>query len=84
MDRYTMSGYAMIVIGISIIMFSIAGVSLGATLAVARSDALLSFGGFIAAFGFITAGYLSSASDTLKASMIVSAGIVILATMSLL
>lgn len=79
-----MTGYAAIIIGISVIMFSIVATSMGATIAVARSSALLSFGGFIAAWGFLTTGCFSKEPDVIRAGMIVASAIVILATMSLI
>ncbi len=78
-----MTGYAAIIIGISVVMFSIVATSIGATIAVARSSALLSFGGFITAWGFLTTGCFSKEPDVVRASMIIASAIVILATMSL-
>ncbi len=79
-----MTGYAVIIGGIAVIMFSVVATSMGATIAVARSPALLSFGGFITAWGFLTTGCFSKEPDVVRAGMIVAGAIVILATMSLI
>lgn len=75
-----MTGYAAVIMGIAIIMFTIAATSMGATIAVARSAALLAFGGFIAAWGFLTAGCFSNEPSEVRAGLIIAGAITILAT----
>jgi len=82
--KYTMTGYGAIVMGMAIIMLSIVAVSLGTPMAVLRSKALLSFGGFMVALGFVTAGCFSKDSDQVRAGMTIAASIVIVGTMLLI
>ena len=82
--RYTMTGYGAIVIGISIIMMSIIAASTGTPIAVMRSKALMSFGGFMVALGFVTAGCFSKDSEEVRAGMSIAGAIVIVGTMMLL
>jgi len=82
--RYAMTGYGAIVIGISIIMMSIIAASMGTPLAVMRSKALMSFGGFMVALGFVTSGCFSKDSDEVRAGMSIAGAIVIVGTMMLI
>ncbi len=80
-----MTGYAAVIIGLAVIMFSIAGLVGGAPAAVAKSKGMMSFGGFIAAWGFITAGCFSKDEPgEVRAGLIVASAITILATIMLI
>ena len=82
--KYTMTGYGAIVVGIAIIMLSVVAASLGTPIAVMRSKALMSFGGFMVALGFVTAGCFSKDSEEVRAGMSIAGAIVVVGTMMLL
>jgi len=78
-----MTGYAAVIIGLAVIMFSIAGTVTGA--AVAKSKGMMGFGGFIAAWGFITSGCFSKDEPSeVRAGLIIASAITILATIMLI
>lgn len=78
-----MTGYAAVVIGIAVIMFSIIAASSGAQIA-ERAKGLLGFGMFIAAWGYITAGCFSKEPAEVRAGLIIASALTILATVLLL
>jgi len=82
--RYTMTGYGAIIVGISIIMLSIVAASMGTPMGVMRSKALMSFGGFMVALGFVTSGCFSKDSEEVRAGMSIAGAIVIVGTMMLI
>jgi len=80
-----MTGYAAVIIGLAVIMFSIAGTVSGAPVAVAKSKGMMGFGGFIAAWGFITSGCFSKDEPgEVRAGLIIASAITILATIMLI
>jgi len=84
MDRNMMSGYAVVIMGVVMVMYSIAAASTGYSLAVKNASAFLSFGGFIIALGFITAGFWSTENEIIRVGLVVMGGATIIAMMVLL
>ncbi len=79
-----MTGYAVVVMGIVIVMYAVAAAATGQPFAEKNASALLSFGGFITAIGFITAGFWSSENDILRTGLMLIGGATIIAMMVLL
>jgi len=84
MDRNMMAGYAVVIIGVVITMYTLAATATGFPLAEKTSGALLSFGGFITALGFITAGFWSTENEVLRTGLMVIGGATIIAMMVIL
>lgn len=79
-----MTGYAAVIIGIVIVMYSIIASSIGAPLGIKSGKALLSFGGFIIALGFLTAGFWSQEKELVRVGLLFIGGIAIIAMMFLI
>jgi len=84
MDRSMMTGYAVVIMGVVMVMYSIAAAATGFPLAVKNAGAFLSFGGFIIALGFITAGFWSTENEIIKVGLVVMGGVTAIAMMVLL
>lgn len=82
--KHLMTGYAAVIIGLAVIMFSLVGIVAGAPAAIAKSKGMMGFGGFIAAWGFITAGCFSTEPSEVRAGLIVASSVTILATIMLI
>jgi len=83
--KHLMTGYAAVIIGLTVIMFSLVGLVAGAPAAIAKSKGMMGFGGFIAAWGFITAGCFSKDEPAeVRAGLIIASAITILATIMLI
>ena len=83
--RHLMTGYAAVIIGLTVIMFSLVGIVTGAPGAITKSKGTMGFGGFIAAWGFITAGCFSKDEPgEVRAGLIIASAVTILATIMLI
>ena len=83
--KHLMTGYAAVIIGLAVIMFSVVGTVTGTPVAVAKSKGMVGFGGFIAAWGFITAGCFSKEEPSeVRAGLIIASSIAILASIMLI
>lgn len=82
--KYTITGYGIIVIGLALIMLSTVAASVAGPLAVLKSKALMSFGGFLIALGFITSSCFSKDSDNVRAGMAIASAIIVAGTMMLI
>ena len=84
MNQSMMTGYAVVIMGIVIVMYSIAAATTGVPFAEKNAGALLSFGGFITALGFVTAGFWSTEGEVLRTGLILMGGATIIAMMVIL
>ena len=79
-----MTGYAVVIVGVVIVMYAVAAAATGQPMAEKNANALLSFGGFITAIGFITAGFWSTEDDVLRTGLMMIGGATIISMISLL
>jgi len=84
MERSMTTGYAIVVMGLVIVMYAIAGASAGFPMGIKTAGALISFGGFIVSLGFLSAGFWSTEGNALRTALIVMGGVTIIAMISLL
>jgi len=84
MKRSMSAGYALIVMGLVIVMYAIAGASAGFPMGIKNEGALVSFGGFIVSLGFLSSGFWSNEGNILRTALIVVGGSAIIAMMTLL
>jgi len=84
MDRSMMTGYAVVIMGVVIVMYAVAAAATGQQFAEKNAGALLSFGGFITAMGFITAGFWSTENEVLRTGLMLIGGATIISMMFLL
>jgi len=81
MDRSMMTGYAVVIMGVVIVMYAVAAAATGQALAEKNAGALLSLGGFITAIGFITAGFWSTENEIIRTGLMLIGGATIISMM---